>query len=376
IGPYVDALCAELAMLEPPPLPAAPSSNGHVPPLTSAVLRPTIFFGGGTPSMLTLDQFERILQAASRLVTLDRAEISIEANPGNVLGDATPALDYLRGVRSLGINRLSLGVQTLHDPTLRILGRTHSAADARTCYDTARRAGFDNISLDFIFGLPGQTIAQWHAILDEVAVWQPDHLSLYSLILEESTPLYAQVIGGRVSVPDDDVTGAMYEAAMERLAAAGYEQYEISNWARSTAAPAPGRVPTHACQHNLAYWLNSDYLAAGAGAHGHVYPQRYYDMLRVDAYIAAVREGRRPVAEVTNLTPTDLYAETVFMGLRLNVGLNLEHFRLRCGVGLDEVYGDTLADLQAQGLLERTADSVRLTHQGRMLGNRVFEAFV
>jgi oxygen-independent coproporphyrinogen-3 oxidase len=158
----------------------------------------------------------------------------------------------------------------------------------------------------------------------------------------------------------------MYEAAMERFAAAGYEQYEISNWALAGAY----------CHHNLAYWLNSDYLAAGAGAHGHVYPRRYHDILGIDAYIAAVGAGRPPVAETIELAPQDLRAETMFMGLRLNAGVGEEHFAARCGVSLDEAYGAALAELQAQGLIERGRGRVRLTPRGRMLGNRVFERFV
>jgi oxygen-independent coproporphyrinogen-3 oxidase len=355
IEAYVAALCGELAML-------AEQRADRATPLSdeAAALRPTIFFGGGTPTMLSLPQFERVLEAAAAIVPLEGAEISSEANPGTVLGP-----DYLRGLRSLGVNRLSMGVQSLHDPTLRVLGRIHTADEARRSYVEAREAGFDNLNLDFIFGLPGQDQAQWEQTLDTIAAWEVDHFSLYSLILEESTPLFAQVTAGRVTVPDDDATAAMYEAAMERLGAAGYAQYEISNWTRGKP-----------CDHNLAYWLNSDYLAAGAGAHGHVYPRRYHDILGVDAYIAAVSAGRPPVAEVVELSPEDLRAETMLMGLRLSRGVGAAHFAARCGLSLDAAYGATLAELAAQGLVERTPDRVRLSPRGRMLGNRVFERFV
>ncbi len=377
IEAYVQALCAELDMLRAVSVPTvAGTALPDTAELHSRRLQPTIFFGGGTPSMLTLDQFERVLQAAAPLVPLDTAEMTIEANPGNVLGVGTAALDYLRGLRALGVNRLSLGVQSLHDPTLRVLGRTHTAAEAQRCFATARQAGFDNINLDCIFGLPGQTAHQWETTLDTVATWGAEHFALYSLILEEQTPLYAQVTGGQVSVPDDDATAAMYECALERLAAAGYVQYEISNWARTTTDAQHQNVPTYACQHNLAYWLNSDYLAAGAGAHGHVYPQRYYNILGVDAYIAAVRAGRRPVADTVDLTWHDLCAETMFMGLRLNAGVSFEHFRDRCGHDTRSVHASTLHMLQNQGLIEHTPASVRLTQRGRMLGNQVFAQFV
>jgi oxygen-independent coproporphyrinogen-3 oxidase len=390
IDAYVQALCAEIGMLAALPcggeaVPAAAPADVPAAALLSRALRPTIFFGGGTPSMLALPQLEQVMQAAAAMVPLDAAEVTLEANPGSVLGAGTDALDYLRGLRSLGINRLSLGVQSLHDPTLRVLGRTHTAAEARQCFTTARQAGFDNINLDFIFGLPGQTPQQWAAMLDTIATWDADHFSLYSLILEESTPLYAQVLRGQVHVPDDDATAAMYECALERLAAAGFAQYEISNWARprtpTSLPPLPnGRlpVPAAACHHNLAYWLNSDYLAAGAGAHGHCYPRRFANVLAVDDYIAHVAAGQRPLAEETPLSPDDLCAETMFMGLRLNAGVHRAHFRRRCGRDLDAAYGPTLHGLQQQGLLvnDEGGAVVRLTERGRMLGNQVFSHFV
>ncbi len=377
IEAYVEALCIELKLL------AAETAAAPIQHVSqaSAALHPTIFFGGGTPSMLTLEQLEQILRAVDALIPIDAAEITVEANPGTVLGDNTDAQAYLRGLRALGVNRLSLGVQSLHDPTLRVLGRSHTAAEAYRCFEDARRVGFTDINLDFIFGLPGQTLDQWCATLDVVLTWGADHFSLYSLILEERAPLYAQVMNGLVSLPDDDDVAAMYEAAIMQFAAADYEHYEISNWARAEKASfsnGNGRrtQPLPFCHHNLAYWLNSDYLAAGAGAHGHTYPQRYYNILDVDGYIAAVRAGGRPVASVITLAPEDLWAETMFMGLRINAGVSRDHFAQRCGVTLEEAFGPTLAMLIEQGLLESDKVGVRLTPRGRMLGNRVFEHFV
>jgi oxygen-independent coproporphyrinogen-3 oxidase len=264
-----------------------------------------------------------------------------------------------------------------------VLGRIHTAAEARASYEDAQRAGFENINLDFIFGLPGQTIEQWDATLREIVTWGSDHFSLYSLILEEQTPLYAQVIGGRLSVPDDDTTAEMYERAIERLGAAGYAQYEISNWAREhgmeshSLSPIPDRpTPAFACHHNLAYWLNADYLACGAGAHGHVFPRRYFDVLGIDEYIGRLGANQSPIAEITDLSEPDLAAETMFMGLRLNAGVSYAHFRDRCGAELDAVYAVELADLVELGLLDRDDRGVRLTERGRMLGNQVFQRFV
>jgi oxygen-independent coproporphyrinogen III oxidase len=394
---YVDVLCAEMRVIADRGLQTAdvsqrdakygaqsPRYNPQSAMLTRASLRPTIFLGGGTPSMLPLPLMERVLAAADALVPLAGAEVTVECNPGTVLGR-----DYLRQLRSLGVNRVSMGVQSLHDPTLRVLGRIHSAADAHESFVDARAAGFDNINLDFIFGLPGQTEAQWDDTLREIVTWGADHFSLYSLILEEGTPLYAQVTAGRVTVPDDDVTGAMYERAIERFGQAGYAQYEISNWARlvvddpaTTATPQStihdlrSAIPAHACHHNLAYWLNADYLGVGAGAHGHLYPRRYADVLGIDDYIGRVRAGEPPVADVTELSPRDLAAETMFMGLRLNAGVGYEHFRDRVGEDMEAVFGAELAELAELGLIERDERGVRLTDRGRMLGNRVFERFV
>ncbi|NTV64286.1 MAG: radical SAM family heme chaperone HemW [Oscillochloris sp.] len=366
IEAYVDALCAELRLLAATLVPAPPASD------EAANLRPSIFIGGGTPTMLSLRQMERVLVAAAPLVPLDDAEVTCEANPGTLLDP-----DYLRGLRGLGVNRLSMGVQTLHDPTLRVLGRIHSADDARRSYAQARAAGFEQINLDFIFGLPEQTLAQWESTLDEVVTWQAEHFSLYSLILEEHTPLYAQVTAGRIGVPDEDASAAMYELAMERLGAAGYSQYEISNWARG-AVPTPSLFPAYACQHNLAYWLNSDYLAAGAGAYGHLTAgelQRYANLPTIDGYISAMAAGRRPVAETIPLSAANLLSETMIMGLRLVAGVSTTHVAARCGADLGAIYGTQIADLIALGLLEQAQGRLRLTPRGRMLGNQVFVRF-
>jgi oxygen-independent coproporphyrinogen III oxidase len=375
IEAYVAALCAELhayaaehAAVErsAPPLSSLP--------LTRASLRPTIFLGGGTPTMLSLRQMERVLAAAAEIVPLEQAEVTTEANPGTVIDEA-----YLRGLRSLGINRISFGVQSLHDPTLRVLGRIHSADEAIMTYQQARRAGFDRINLDFIFGLPGQTAEQWAWTLDQLAPLDAEHISLYSLILEQGTPLHQQVTRGSITVPDDDATAVMYELAMEKLAALGYLQYEISNWAKDgngAQQHTPEQLPSGACHHNVAYWLNADYIGCGAGAHGHIYPRRWHDMLGVDEYIRAVRQERLPIAETIDLSPADLVSETMMMGLRLNSGVSFAHFADRCGHELLEVYPDELRHLLELGLIEQNAIGIRLTERGRMLGNEVFLRFL
>jgi len=345
---------------------SAPSTAG----LTRASLRPTIFLGGGTPTMLSLDQMERVLAAANEIVPLAEAEVTTEANPGTVIDEA-----YLRGLRSVGINRISFGVQSLHDPTLRVLGRIHTASEAIATYHQAQRAGFERINLDFIFGLPGQTLGQWRWTLDRLAAVAPEHVSLYSLIVEEGTPLHQQVTRGSITVPDDDATAAMYELAMERLAAAGYVQYEISNWATDNSVQ-PSFLPTGACHHNVAYWLNADYVGCGAGAHGHMYPRRWHDLLGIDAYIRAVGENVLPVAEELTLHETDLFSETMMMGLRLNRGVSFAHFKDRCGHALLEIYGEEVQGLQELRLIEADQQGIWLTERGRMVGNEVFLRFL
>lgn len=330
--------------------------------------------------MLSLNQMERVLKAASAIVPLEGAEITTEANPGTVIDEA-----YLRGLRSIGINRISFGVQSLHDPTLRVLGRIHTAAEALETYRQAQRAGFERINLDFIFGLPGQTEEQWTWTLDRLTDIAPEHVSLYSLIVEENTPLHQQVTRGSIRVPDDDATATMYELAMQRLAAAGYVQYEISNWAMpsalkpthsASAGDQSSPLPRGACHHNVAYWLNADYVGCGAGAHGHSYPQRWYDILNVNEYIQAAQTGTLPVAETIALSENDLFGETMMMGLRLNVGVSYAHFRDRCGQELLDVYADEVRALVELGLIAQDQRGIRLTERGRMLGNEVFARFL
>ena len=428
IDAYVAALCSELrAYAAQYPAPRAVEPLAALEPLTRASLRPTIVLGGGTPTMLSLAQLERVMVAANEIVPLEQAEVTTEANPGTVIDEA-----YLRGLRSLGINRISFGVQSLHDPTLRVLGRIHTAAEAIETYHQARRAGFDRVNLDFIFGLPGQTAAQWAWTLDQLAPLDAEHISLYSLILEQGTPLHQQVTRGSITVPDDDATAAMYELAMEKLAAAGYVQYEISNWAKDAKHPEPRTqnlepteeqmnkgtneqaraqrrieqrtkeqagfdlpprlppgewgpggeglskiaLPSGACLHNIAYWLNADYIGCGAGAHGHIYPRRWHDILSVDEYIRAARQGKLPIAETLDLSENDLFSETMMMGLRLNSGVSFAHFADRCGHELLDVYAVEIRQLIELGLIEHDSIGIRLTEHGRMLGNEVFLRFL
>lgn len=367
---YIQAMIQEMALL--------PSSDSLY---VSPILRPTIFIGGGTPSLLSLHQIEQLLEHAYRVVPAQGAEVSLEINPGTMMGTTYKPMDaweYLCEVQRLGVNRLSIGVQSLHDLVLKLTGRIHTAEEAHHCFTLARKAGFENIGIDMIAGLPEQNIDMWNKDMNTLMCWQPDHISIYTLILEPRSPLSTQIAAGRLQLPDDDVTATMYEQAMEKLACAGYSQYEISNWSRDPSVglrngkPA---IPDYACDHNLAYWYNDDYLAVGSGAQGHIYPERYTNVQKVDEYIALVKKQQRPIESVIPLTEQDLFNETMFMGLRLNDGVRFDHFRRRCGTDIYPLYQDTLQHLQNQGLIMRDEYGIRLTHRGRMFGNRVFEQF-
>ena len=325
----------------------------------------TIFFGGGTPSLVPAAAIARLVRACRAAFDVaSDAEVSLEANPTSV------DEEYFAGLLAAGVNRLSLGAQTFQRRGLRVLGRNHEATDVRGALAAARAAGFGNVSLDLIFGWPGQPLAAWEvdlaAVLDR-QIW-PEHLSLYSLIVEPGTPMADAVARGILAVPDDDATADLYEAAIETLAAAGYVHYEVANWAR-----APGLE----ARHNLVYWRNGDYVGLGAGAHGHVAGRRTMNHLLPATYIAAVEAGETPVSNVEEIPAATAMGETMMLGLRLlREGVGDAAFAARHGRTLDETFGSTVEELTALGLLERLPDRVRLTHRGLMLANQVCARFV
>lgn len=325
----------------------------------------TIFFGGGTPSLVPAAEIARLVRACRAAFDVaSDAEVSLEANPTSV------DEDYFAGLLAAGVNRLSLGAQTFQRRGLRVLGRNHEATDVRAALAAARAAGFGNVSLDLIFGWPGQTLAAWEedlaAVLDRQI--RPEHLSLYSLIVEPGTPMADAVARGILAVPDDDATADLYEAAIGTLDAAGYVHYEVANWAR-----APGLE----ARHNLVYWRNGDYAGLGAGAHGHVAGRRTMNHLLPATYIAAVEAGDTPVSNVEEIPPATAMGETMMLGLRLlREGVGDAAFAARHGRTLDEAFGPTVEEVAALGLLERSPDRVRLTHRGLMLANEVCARFL
>jgi oxygen-independent coproporphyrinogen-3 oxidase len=322
----------------------------------------TLYLGGGTPTVLPALDLAALIEEAWRAFALSAgAEVTVEANPGTV------DEPYLRALHRAGVNRLSLGVQSFEDRLLRLLGRIHTAQEAEAAVRDARAAGFENLNLDLMLGLPQQALSDWQESLLRARDLAPEHLSLYALTVEEGTPLARWVASGAIPAPDDDLAAEMYEWAEEALAEAGYVHYEISNWAR----------PGLACQHNLIYWRNEPYLGLGAAAHSWWNRERRANARHPAEYIQAVSERGEPAAEVEPIDRQLEMSETMMMGLRLLCeGVSFARFERRFGVGLDDVYGAQIAGLVARGLLERTAERIRLTRRGHLLGNQVFVEFL
>ncbi len=334
----------------------------------------TVFFGGGTPSLLPLPEIERVMSALRNAFTLQEdAEVSLEANPGTI------DLPCLRGLLAAGVNRLSFGVQSFHDDELKALDRIHSAAEAVEGYRWARQAGFQRINLDLIYGLAEQPMFRWRSTIEQAISLEPDHLSLYALTVEEGTKLAYDVDQGRIPEPDPDTQAEMYEWAMDRLDSAGYRQYEISNWAK----------PGQECRHNLVYWRNGQWLGLGAGAHSHwaghrfanVYsPKQYVQRMAkaVAAGLVAVAPGPELLRAMPHISfvepqsPETAKSDTAILALRLNEGLDVPAFERRFATTLEAAYGPALTELTALGLLERENGRLRLTPRGRLLANEVF----
>lgn len=355
IPAYVHALCSEIRSLAE----AGPRQQIG-----------TIFFGGGTPSLLSSAQYADIFAGIhAAFDVLDQAEISLEANPGTV----TP--EYLRDLHAVGFNRISYGVQSANPQELRMLERIHTYSDVVDAVRWSRRAGFDNLNLDLIYGLPEQTLESWQHTVQLVIGLRPEHISAYALTLEHGTPFGRWAAKGLLPIPDPDLAAEQYEWTTDFLAAQGYEQYEISNWS------LPGRQ----CRHNLQYWRNLDYLGVGAGAHGYAGGFRYSNVLRIKTYIerCAQERGEMPypltVATVNqhmNNSRVDMQ-ETMMTGLRLtHDGVSAQGFFDRFGARLTDVFGVEIDKMVRFGLLEWAGDTLRLTVRGRLLGNQVFMEFV
>ena len=364
MSPYTDALALEIRLWG--TTLAHPKIN-------------TIFFGGGTPSYIPTDDLGRILGTIHDCFDLDpQAEITVEANPGDL------NLSGLERLRAIGINRLSIGIQSLDSGLLSLLGRRHSAREAVDAYELATQAAFKHVNLDLIYGLPRQTLSQWKDTLSRVLELRPPHLSMYCLTLEKGTPLEQWVSQGKLPQPDPDLAADMYILARETLGKAGYDHYEISNWC----------MPGYECRHNMAYWLNQPYLGVGPGAHSCIDGYRFWQVKPPRLYIDKVGdwEARKaglveeldaellaqidPIGGFEAIEPKLEMAETMFLGLRLLEGLNIGSFRQRFGLDPLQVYGLEIQELSGQGLLEQVDGVLRLTPNGCLLSNQVFMRFL
>lgn len=326
----------------------------------------TIFFGGGTPSLLTPTQIERILKAVhDRFAVSGGAEVTLELNPGD--GGETPASrqETMRAFRGAGINRVSFGAQSFDDRELKQLGRTHSSADISATLDQLRGAGFKNISFDLIAGLPGQTLSVWRQNLREALQLRPDHLSLYLLDVHEGTPLADQIRSGMRPRPDDDLAGEMYQLMLEEVSVAGYQHYEISNFC----------LPGFESRHNTKYWTGAPYYGFGCSAHSYDGGRRRWANQRDTAgYVQLIEQNKSPVVERTDLNEAEARSESIFLGLRLMRGLDLADYRARFGTDLRAAYDVDIDRLIEAGLITVDKDLMRLTRRGALLSNEVFAA--
>lgn len=327
----------------------------------------SVFIGGGTPSILPGVEIEKLLAAvrAHFLVRTD-AEITIEANPG------TLTADKLAAYRRAGVNRLSIGLQSAHDDELRLLGRIHTFAQFQESYRLAREAGFANISVDLMSGLPGQSLDSWEDTLGIVTALAPQHISAYSLIIEEGTPFYEQyhaedmrrAKGGQTQMlPDEETERSMYTWTGRYLQKKGYGQYEISNYSR----------PGFESRHNIGYWIRRPYLGFGLGASSFFQEKRWKNTEDMRQYLS---KNAQDVASIETLTREDAIDEQMFLGLRMRSGVCKRTFSERFGCEIQELFGEEIAQLKKEGLLEETDEAIRLTDEGILVSNYCIEMFL
>ena len=330
----------------------------------------TIFFGGGTPSLTSIDDMRKLADSLREQYDISPdVEWTLEANPTEL------TREHLEGLRGLGVNRLSMGVQSMHPDELELLEREHTPERVAQAVQDARAAGFENMNLDLIFGLIGHSLERWQSTLEQVLAFEPEHLSCYALTVEPGTALYYRVQKGLLDEPDPDVAADQYDWTRARLAEAGYGQYEISNWAK------PGK----ACRHNLVYWRAEPYLGMGAGAHSFFIGRRMANVDSPTRYVEAVNEsyeerqassgGRAELRQVAGGEVPDaetLRADAMILGLRLLEGVPIEEFEARFDISIDEAFHEALVRHEGLGLIERADGRIRLTERGLLLANEVF----
>lgn len=321
----------------------------------------SLFLGGGTPTILNGEQLSRLLVHLRASFTFSpEAEISVETNPNTV--DAAK----LAALAAAGVNRLSIGIQSFDDRTLQRIDRSHTAAQGEEALLLARNAGFSNLSLDLIYGLPDQTPADWRQTLARAVALHPEHLSVYQLSLDSGSRFAERAASGKLALPDEESETAMAEETVRYLARAGFERYEISNYAK----------PGHRCRHNLNYWHNNSWLGLGAAAVGSLDGLRFRNEADPECYQRCWEKGHPAWVEAEGLDRERYFRETVIMGLRLLDGLDPAELRNRFGIEVREYYGETLAQLVAKGLLELTESRLRLTRRALPVANQVLAELV
>jgi oxygen-independent coproporphyrinogen-3 oxidase len=345
--------------------------------LVASELQPrTVFFGGGTPSLLNLRQWEALLRTMDRLGLLGAEEFTVECNP------ATVSLDKAKLLRSFGVNRVSMGVQSLDEALLDRLGRVHSREMVFKSFDTLRLAGFDNVNVDLMFAIPGQTLDVWRATLQEALSLGSEHLSSYEVIYEDDTPLYAQLKAGEFDV-DEDLACAMYDELVEQSAVAGFQQYEIANFARDSARPEspnfePGtpKVPSRACRHNVNYWRGGSFHGLGPSATGYVRGVRTRNWANTQLYCEQLEKGKRAIESHEELPALARAGETAAFGLRMNRGWEFDEFQQVTGADLRQEWRGDMATLVGRGWASLSPENFRLTRQGLRFADAAAEMFL
>lgn len=322
----------------------------------------TIFIGGGTPTALTAKQLDRLLEGITTelLSTNELIEFAVEANPGELTNEK------LHVLKNAGVNRLSIGVQSFNDELLNKIGRVHKRDDVFRTINQAEQIGFDNMSIDLMYGLPGQTVDDFKESLDIGFSLNVKHFSAYSLIIEPKTVFYNLMQKGRLSLPPQEQEAQMYELAMEEMEKHGFAQYEISNYA----------IPGFESFHNLTYWNNEDYYGFGAGAHGYVDGVRTSNIGPVKKYIDSIKEKGNAYNSEHIVSLNEKMEEEMFLGLRKTVGVNKKAFYEKFSIDLDQKFGEKIKKLSELELIINDADAIKLTHKGKLLGNEVFQEFL
>ncbi|KIL16165.1 radical SAM family heme chaperone HemW [Bacillus safensis] len=322
----------------------------------------TIFIGGGTPTSLTVSQLDQLMNSIHHVLkpTKNLIEFAVEANPDEL------SLEKLHVLKAAGVNRLSFGVQTFEDDLLKKIGRVHQKKDVLTSFERARAVGFDNISLDLMFGLPHQEKHHVMNSLETAFSLGAEHYSVYSLIVEPKTVFYNLMQKGKLHLPPQEREAEMYELVMDEMERHGLKQYEISNYAK----------PGFESQHNLTYWSNEDYFGFGAGAHGYVDGIRNVNAGPVKHYLELIDQTGFPYKETHQVTKAEQIEEEMFLGLRKIEGVKSADFQAKYGAAPEALFSTVLEDLEEKGLIVKDDKGIRLTRKGKLLGNEVFQAFL